>query len=149
MKKRKLILMLSLWGLAVCCNNPPDGDASEVDKEVKGFAESYFNYDFEKAALYCTPESEIWLRYACSNIHQADIDVLRNAPEGASIEINNYQYDDNDTTGLAILTVRNYMQLDTIGKAGRIIDKKTFNIPIVQREGKWMINLHELLRGKS
>jgi len=75
--------------------------------------------------------------------------MLRNASEGASIEINNYNYDDNDTTGVAIITVNNFMRLDTIGKAGHIIDKAIFRIPIVLREGKWTIKMVNLPRSEK
>jgi len=131
------------------CNNPSHSQSDKVDNEVNAFAEAYFNYDFKTAASHCTPESEKWLKYVASNINQSDVDMLRNASEGASIEINNYNYDDNDTTGVAIITVNNFMRLDTIGKAGHIIDKAIFRIPIVLREGKWTIKMVNLPRSEK
>ncbi len=131
------------------CNNHPNVQSDIVDNEVNAFAEAYFNYDFKTAANHCTPESEKWLRYAASNIHQADVDMLRNAPEGASIEINDYEYDDNDTTGVAIITVNDFMRLDTIGKAGHMIDKAVFRIPIILRDGKWTVKMVNLPRSEK
>lgn|SRR5574344_361170 len=141
-----LLLMASLFA---GCGNSPKGGEDSVETDVKAFADAYFNYEFPKAAKYCTPESERWLRYASSNVHQADVEVLRNAEEGASIEINDISYNDDDTTGTATVTARNYMRMDTIGNAGHIIKEALFKLPIVLRNGKWLIKMEDLPRSEK
>jgi hypothetical protein len=140
---------LLIIAMSVCCDNLPKGDSDKVKEEIAAFANAYFNYDLKTAARHCTPESKIWFRYLASNIHQADVEVLKKAPEGASIEIKDINYDDNDTTGTAIVAVNNYLRLDTIGKAGRMIDNATFRIPIIYREGRWTVKMANLLRSEK
>jgi hypothetical protein len=149
MNINKSIIIILFPVFTIGCNNSSHSQSDKVDDEIKAFAEAYFNYDFKTAANHCTPESKKWLWYAASNINQADIDVLRNAPEGASIEINDYNYNDNDTTGIAIITVSNFMRLDTIGKAGHLIDKAIFHIPIILRDGKWTVKMVNLPRSEK
>jgi|SRR5574344_189205 hypothetical protein len=120
----------------------------QLNDEVNAFATSYFNYDFHGALSHCTPESRKWIVYAASNIHDADIDVLRNAKEGASVEIKDYVFDDNDSTGYALVTVNNYMRMDTIGKACQLISKSDFRLPIVMRNNKWTIKMEGLPRSE-
>lgn len=133
----------------VACNEPPKGDTEQLDKEVKAFSEAYFNYKFSKAEKHCTGDSRKWLVYAASNIHDADIDMLRGMSEGASVDINDYKFNDDDTTGYAMITVHNYLRLDTIGNAGRVIKKADFKLPIVLRHDKWMIKMACLPRSEK
>lgn len=121
----------------------------QLNSEVDDFAISYFNYNYKEAIRHCTPESKKWIIYNASNIHNADINILRNSKEGASIVINDYEIHDNDTTGCALITVYNYMQLDTIGKSGRIIKQADFRLPVVLRNNKWTIKMEAPLRSEK
>lgn len=131
------------------CGVTHKGDNDQINKEVDDFATSYFNYNYKEAIRHCTPESRKWLIYAASNIHDADIIILKNSKEGASIVINDYEFHDNDTTGYALITVHNYMQLDTIGKAGRIIKQADFRLPVVLRNKRWTIKMEAPLRSEK
>src|SRR5574344_1506204 len=141
-----LLLMASLFA---GCGNSPKGGEDSVETDVKAFADAYFNYEFPKAAKYCTPESERWLRYASSNVHQADVEVLRNAEEGASIKVDDIIYNDDDSTGYACITVNNYLRIDTIGKAGRMIDEGKFKLPMILRNNKWTVRMEGLPRSEK
>ncbi len=131
------------------CGKHINGGNSQANKEVTDFATAYFNYNFNEALKYCTPESEKWIVYTASNIHDADIEVLRNAKQGASVEIKNFVFDDNDSTGYALITVHNYMRLDTIGKAGHEIVQADYHIPIVLRDSKWTVKMEGLPRSEK
>lgn len=52
-------------------------EEEQLRMDADSFAVNYYNWHFEKALRYCTPESEKWLRFASSNVHQADVDSLR------------------------------------------------------------------------
>ena len=43
----------------------------------------------------------------------------------------------------------NYMQLDTIGKAGRIIKQADFRLPVVLRNKRWTIKMEAPLRSEK
>ena len=99
------------------------GEGQEVAERVAtAWGQAYFNYDFQRAAKYVTSESNRWLSFAASNIYQSDVDLLREQEEGVSVEVDDYCELD-DSTAEVILTVRNFLQRDTIGRAGRFIDE--------------------------
>lgn len=151
MKFNYSLISLSITFCAVLfsCSVTHRGSDDQLNSEVDDFATSYFNYNYKEAIRHCTPESRKWLIYAASNINDADINVLRNLKEGASIVINDYDFHDNDTTGFSLITVNNYMQLDTIGKAGHLIKKGDFRLPIVLRNKKWTIKMEAPLRNEK
>jgi ketosteroid isomerase-like protein len=139
--------MIMTAALMVGCNYI--SDEKDISATVEKFAEAYFNYDFETAMKLTTADSEKWLRYAASNIHQADVDVLRSQEEGASVSIDDITIDDGDTTASALVTVHNYMRLDTIGNAGRMISQAQFRLNMVMESDKWRIKMEGLPRSEK
>ena len=75
----------SIFSLSGC--EPHEGSEDQLKADVDSFANNYFNWHFPKAVKYCTQESERWLRYAASNVNETDVELLRQKPEDASIEI--------------------------------------------------------------
>lgn len=63
--------------LALMSCQPHKGSEEQLKADIDSFATYYYNWHFEKAARFCTPESKVWLRYAASNVHQADIELLK------------------------------------------------------------------------
>lgn len=127
----------------VSCNDVPNGEKKELDKEVTAFADAYFGYDFDLALQHCTPESRKWLVYAASNVHEEDLETLRSQEEGTSAEVIDYDFD-SDTTGTAIVEVHRFLQTDSIGQPGRMVDQATFSLPIVHTGGKWTVRMEGL-----
>ncbi|MCH4147264.1 MAG: hypothetical protein LKG25_03675 [Prevotella sp.] len=120
-----------------------------MKENVDSFAVHYFNWQFKESLPYCTAESGKWLRYAASQVHQPDIDILRTKSEGAGYELGDITYHDDDTTANIIINVKNYLCMDTIGKAGRLTEKATFSIPLVYRGEKWKIKMEGLPRSEK
>ena len=120
------------------------GSESQLKQVVDSFSVAYFNWQFSRAVPYCTKESEIWLRYAASQVHQADVDILRVQEQGASHQIGDIVYDGNSAN--VVLMVSDYLQMDTIGREGRMIKQAEFHLPLVYREGKWRVSLTGLPR---
>lgn len=147
--KYKFFFLMFIAQLLTDCGSSSNSNDENIKNDVKAFANAYFNYEFTKAAKYCTPESERWLKYASSNIHEADVEVLRNADEGASVEINDIYYHDDDTTGTASIAVHHYMRIDTIGNAGHIIKEAVYKLQLVIRNGKWLIKMEDLPRSEK
>ena len=145
MKFRFVAALLAV--VFVACDSLSDTDV-EVRDAVSGFAGSYFNYDLQKAVDYCTPESRKWIRFVASNILQADVDVLHSQHECASVDIQNIEYTSGDTCGIVTVKIRNFMQIDDIGRPGHIVDDAVFHIPVVNRNGRWLVRMAGPLRSE-
>ena len=148
----KTIMSLAFMALASLCISAchhHEGSEDQLEEYADSFATQYYNWHFEKALKYCTPESEMWLRYAASNVHQADIDSLRAKDEDATIEHGDIHYNDNDTTAIIDITAKNFLQMDSIGQVAHLVDEATFSIPMVLRHGKWMVKMGSLPRSEK
>lgn len=125
------------------------GEGREASERVATkWAEAYFNYDFERAAKYVTPESRKWLAFAASNVYQADIDVLRAQEQGARVSMDGYEAT-SDSSCVVCLEVDNFLLRDSIGKAGHIVSGCRFNITLVRREGRLMVRMEDLPRSEK
>ena len=118
-----------------------EGSKEQLENDLDSFATHYYNWHFAEALKYCTPASERWLRYMASNVHEADIDLLRNKAEDADIEIGDIDFHDDEVTATAHITVSNFLQMDTIGQAAHLIEQATFPLQLEMQQGKWKVNL--------
>jgi hypothetical protein len=100
--------------------------------------------NFEKAARFCTPESKVWLRYAASNVHPADIELLKAKNEDAHIEIGDIDFKEDEVSATVNLEITNFLQMDTIGKEARLINKSKLTLPMTIHNGKWKVELKQL-----
>jgi len=134
--------------LLLSCDDT-QGEGREASERVATkWGEAYFNYDFERAAKYATPESRKWLAFAASNVYQADVDLLREQEQGASVSVDDYQAT-SDTSCVVSLEVDNFLLRDSIGKAGHIVSGCRFSIPLVRREGRLMVKMEGLPRSEK
>lgn len=147
----KSLLHLLIWGgLAAVSSQvlygcqPHEGSESQLKEDVDSFAIYYYNWHFEKAAKYCTDSSEIWLRYAASNVHPADIELLHIKQADATIEIKDIDFGEDEVSANVELDVTNFLQMDTIGREAHTIPHGTFKIPMVMDGGKWKVSLKSL-----
>lgn len=140
----KLLGACTFFALAIVGCQPHEGSEEQLKEDVDSFATYYYNWHFEKALRYCTPESEKWLRYAASNVHQADIDLLHAKKEDASIEIEDIDFLDDEVSANVSVTVSNFLQMDTIGTEAHHVSQATFQLPMVMHNGKWKIKLASL-----
>lgn len=152
MKKKQILgmgiavaaLAASLYGLTGCQSHKGDDDQLEAD--VDSFATFYFNWHFPKTLKYCTRSSEPWLRYAASNVHKADVERLRAKEEDATVEINDITFDDDGVTATASITVRNFLQMDSIGQEAHLVDEAKFQLPMSMENNVWKIRMVSLPR---
>lgn len=144
---RCVIMVLVVLFLLVACDFHA-GSSRQLKKEVDSFAVYYFNWQFHKAVRFVTPESEKWMSYAASQVHQADIDLLQQKELPATCEIMEITYDDKVFSAIAHVTIRNYLRMDTIGKVASVIDVANFDIPLSyhSQSDKWIVNINELPR---
>ncbi len=88
---------------------------------------------------YCTQSSEPWLRYAASNVHEADVELLRNKAEDATIEINDIDFGDDEASATVSITVHNFLQMDSIGQEAHLVEEADFHLPMCMEKGVWKI----------
>ena len=154
MKKKSILgmgiavaaLAASLYGLTGCQSHKGDDDQLEAD--VDSFATYYFNWHFPKTLKYCTRSSEPWLRYAASNVHKADVERLRAKEEDATVEINDITFGDDGVTATASITVRNFLQMDSIGQEAHLVEEADFHLPMRIENGVWKIRMVNLPRSE-
>ena len=132
----------ALYALTGC--QPHEGSEEQLRADVDSFATYYYNWHFPKAIKYCTPQSERWLRYAASNVHEADVELLRGKAEDASVEIKDVDFGDDEVSATVSITVSQFLQMDTIGKAAHLIEQADFQLPMEIHNGKWKVNLEKL-----
>ena len=136
----------SIFSLSGC--EPHEGSEDQLKADVDSFANYYFNWHFPKAVKYCTQESERWLRYAASNVHQADVDQLRTKAEAATIEINDIDFSDDGANATVSITVYNFLQMDTIGQEAHLVEEADFHLPMRIENGVWKIRMVNLPRSE-
>ena len=135
----------SIFGfLSLMSCQPHEGSEEQLKADVDSFATYYYNWHFEKAARFCTPESKVWLRYAASNVHPADIELLKAKNEDAHIEIGDIDFKEDEVSATVNLEITNFLQMDTIGKEARLINKSRLTLPMTTHNGKWKVELKQL-----
>lgn len=123
-------------------------DANDgVRKGAIAFSESYFSLDFHAALDRSTPESRKWISYAASNVSEEDLSVLRSYGQTAKVDVSGIDLK-SDTTAVVTLSVSGFLSTDSIGRPGHIVDKAVFRLPMVCREGRWLVRMEGPLRSE-
>ena len=135
-------ILTSVYTLTGCQSH--QGDENQLENDIDSFATYYFNWQFPKTLKYCTQSSEPWLRYAASNVHQADVDLLRSKAEDATIEINDIDFSDDGANATVSITVYNFLQMDTIGQEAHLVEEADFLLPMCMEEGVWKVKMASL-----
>ena len=138
-----IMCSLTLWG----CHEAKTSAEEKAMNRVAAFADAYFNYDFGEALKMVTPESEKWLRFAASNVTQGDVDLLNAQDEAATVEAEDYEWQ-NDSTLVVTVAVRNFLMKDSLGKEGVMADEAWFRLTAVQREGDYKVRMEGPLRSE-
>lgn len=142
--KQSIFLAVLFFLLASC------SDSIEKNQQLKiidGFAESYFNYNFQSAANYCTPESGKWLRYEAAQMKEADVKQLVAKPQGISYNIQSIEYS-TDTSSFVTLEVNDLYTTSNIDSIGHVKSNVIFRLPMIYSEDKWQVDLDKPLRPK-
>ena len=135
-------ILASAYTLTGCQSH--QGDEDQLENDIDSFATYYFNWQFPKTQKYCTQSSEPWLRYAASNVHQADVDLLRTKAEDATVEINDIDFGDDEVSAIADITVRNFLQMDSIGEEAHLVEEADFLLPMCMENGVWKVRMASL-----
>ena len=136
----------SLYALTGCQTH--EGSEEQLKNNLDSFATYYYNWQFPKAVKFCTASSEPWLKYAASNVHEADVELLRNKEADATVEINDIDFGDDEVSAIADITVRNFLQMDSIGKEAHLVEEADFHLPMRIENGVWKIRMVNLPRSE-
>lgn len=142
---KQLLLLLMLAVLATGCHRLNPDDESQADEVLTAWAEAYFNCRYKEALRYVTPESERWLRFAASNMTEADVTLLNAQQQEATVVRSRYD-SNSDSTAVAHIVVSNYLQATAIGQQGRMASRGEFDIPLVKRNKQWYVRMEGLPR---
>ena len=144
-RRTAALFVCSLLFLATGCGCG-NADRDDAEATALAFANAYFNYNFDEAAKFCTQDSRRWLSFAASNVYGADLEVLRNMDTGATVDVAEMDFPDGDSTAVVTVEVSGFMQRDTIGKAGRVVEEGVFTLSLVRRDGQWKVRMAGLPR---
>ena len=144
-RRTAALFVCSLLFLATGCGCG-NADRDDAEATALAFANTYFNYNFDEAAKFCTQDSRRWLSFAASNVYGADLEVLRNMDAGATVDVADMDFPDGDSTAVVTVEVSGFMQRDTIGKAGRVVEEGVFTLSLVRRDGQWKVRMAGLPR---
>lgn len=136
----------SLYTLTGCQSH--EGSEEQLENNLDSFATYYYNWQFPKAIKFCTAGSEPWLKYAASNVHEADVELLRNKAEDATVEINDIDFSDDGANATVSITVYNFLQMDTIGQEAHLVEEADFHLPMRIENGVWKIRMVNLPRSE-
>ena len=137
-------VLLIMGCLSLCsCGN---GNEDQLTETVSSFSDSYFNWQYFRSVKYCTPDSKQWLSYMASQVNESDVKALRAQEEGATVEIEDVDMLQGDSVAKVRVIVCNYLNMDTIGVKGRMVDKALFVIPARRNNGVWKVQLTAPLR---
>ena len=140
---KQSIFFFALFILTVSCTrNFHTGQQTET---LDGFAIAYFNYDFQTAAKFCTPESEKWLRYEASQMKESDVERLIAKKHGAGYIVKSVEKM-SDSLSVATLEVHDYYINTTIDSIGQEESKIIFVIPMCYQNKQWLVTLKSPLR---
>ena len=136
----------SLYTLTGC--QAHEGSEEQLKNNLDSFATYYYNWQFPKAVKFCTASSEPWLKYAASNVHEADVELLRNKEADATVEINDIDFSDDGANATVSITVYNFLQMDTIGQEAHLVEEADFHLPMRIENGVWKIRMVNLPRSE-
>jgi len=88
-------------------------------ERVDSFVITYYNTLYHEAARFVTPASMPQLRFAASQLTQADIDVIHQNKEMLSYEVIETTIEHDSIAQVEVL-LHNVFTIDTIGQAGNI-----------------------------
>ena len=120
-------------------------DGGSVEAVADSFSVCYFNWRFPEAVKFVDEASVKWLRYASSQVHQSDIDLLREKAAGATIEVEDVAWQ-GDSMALVRLKISDFLAMDTIGTAAHAVEQAWVVVPVGRNGGhdRWLVHLDEL-----
>lgn len=136
-----LIALISIGFLSSCKHMPNE---KQLQQTINGFAQNYFNWHLQASLPYCTPSSKQWIEYAASQIGMGEVEILQKQKCGASHDIKDIEFNEQDSTAIVTVRLKNIMLLDTIGQTGYMAHQADFKIELTYLHNQWKVNLNHI-----
>lgn len=140
---RSLLLLMpaTLMVLFVACGDKDTNDESiEAAAQADSFATYYFNWRYVDAARFATPESRQALSFAASNVSDSNIVALRQKAKAARVSVSE-TVTSSDSTFTISLEATDYLKKGKIGEPAVLMRKGNYELQMVKRDGKWLVNM--------
>ena len=144
----KYYLLSFLVFLLTGCQLINGKSENSIDEPLTNWADAYFNFHYQDALEYMTPESGKWIRFAASNITEQDVEFIKNQDKNAHVEIIERHMMAGDTTCSARISVSNFIELGGFGQENKQVDNAEFQVILVHRDGKWLVKMEGLPRNE-
>lgn len=125
------------------CGNKQLSDHEKATAMADSFATALYNYNYGVALSLCDSSSRPELYFLISNLTEKDMEVIRNAPEDASVKITDTEIS-NDSTAIVKMTIHHFFIKDSIGKTGRNVEKASCILPMKKENGRWFAAFKKL-----
>ena len=126
--------------IAFGCNRDMEKEYKQAKEVAESFSTYFFNMNFDQASVYCTPESYPWIRFKASNITSKDLEIYNREQRYAEVKLENLTFS-NDSTAVAICNLSDVLLTDSLERQATIAQEKSFIIPLVKRNDKWLIKM--------
>ncbi len=139
-----LLVTLFLCGTALCtaCQSSPADEVQEALNTAERFATHYANLRMDEAFEHCTPESRPWLMLRASTLTERDLEVRNAAALEARVEVSDFRRElTNDSCARVQCTVYDVLMADSSERPARMSGKAVCTLPLVKRNGTWLIRL--------
>lgn len=140
MKNIALWKFILLGTMATACSPNTEKEYEEAQTTAEGFSAAFFNMDFDRASSFCVPESYPWIRFKASNITERDLEVYNREQRTAESEMDDLSFL-NDTTATAICSLSHVLLTDSLERQATMAQEKSYIIPLVKRNGKWLVKM--------
>ena len=144
MKQALLPYLAALLSFLCSCSHSEDVDPWE--QAVESFSIANFNWAYPKAASYVTDISQPLLCYAASQVTQEDVELLNAKAERATVEVMPDAEIVNDSCVVAMVLVRNFLDMDSIDRPSVLCEEASFHLNAVRVNGRWAVHLPSLPR---
>lgn len=132
------------------CGCAEHGDEEQALLQARTFAGHYFNFRFNEAYLCCTPESRPWLVWKASSLTAGDMKAASRAAEAAHAETSDFRRrQTNDSCATVRCVVSNVLEADSLEAEGRVLSEAVYVLPLVKRDGHWLIKMEAPLRSEK
>lgn len=135
------LFWLLLLCVAVACGGKDGADDSEEAlQQADSFAYYYFNWRYVDAARFATQESRKALSFMASNVSDNDIVALKEKAHAAKVDAGDLEQSSDSTISVTV-EVAEYLRIHKIGSPAEIKKRGNYELSLVRRDGKWLVNL--------
>jgi hypothetical protein len=141
-------IIIGVTTLIASCHTTVSED-ERIGERVDSFATYYFNWQYDKAAEYCTPPSIKWLEFAASQVREGDVEQLKAKESQLTTEIISIDYSPDEQQARVKQRVSNYMEARGFGEPPAKCEEGIYEWTLVKEKRAWLIRMEALPRNEK